>query len=599
MTTIRVDTQQLRRSAAIMLGLSQDASELASKAWRLAASAPSYDGQFGPEVQAIGAEAVSRIGALAAALTARADFLRAKAEAFDAADTALVEGLDDLLKRLVDLTQDPLSLDVLATSLQWLNTYLALSILAARQPSPPEPPEPEWQPPWWAPIVLGLSNGFDWYNRNINQPIYDSLATWKGIAENGSLIAQYYAAQGWFWYHEHINEPIYDSVRTWQGIRQNASLLAQYYMAQGWSWYDSHVNQPIYDSIATWQSNLAMWDVIWNQKLHAVQQPGLPPDGPITPALRQLSSLDARGNPVSPVGAELAALIDNRGGVTITFADSLTAGGTAGVAPFAGSTWLPNRFADPAIQAEIGNATLVGHELGHVLQRDLAEFPDGYAPAGIWPFNQQGNLDPANLTTGAPLGRFTLYMEVLSNITEKTVHYDLLNTQLANLPPGDPRAAVMQAEMAGLANSLATYTGNPSSAVGWVVQEHGGYGMYTGEMAREILTGSGIPSGGWDHWMRQQGFSEQAIQHIRDVAVQGTPQPVNLGGLVQAPAGSTATATPTTPATPTLTPTPSGTPSATPTATPSATTSTPIPTSASTTTTAAPSTPTPTSTPRP
>ena len=105
MPTIRVDPEKLRRSADLMLDLSQQAGNLSSRAWELTVNAPSYDGQFGPQVQAIGAEAASRIGALAALLAAREEYLTARAEAFDAADQAVVGSFAAVLPPVPNFTE--------------------------------------------------------------------------------------------------------------------------------------------------------------------------------------------------------------------------------------------------------------------------------------------------------------------------------------------------------------------------------------------------------------------------------------------------------------------------------------------------------------
>jgi hypothetical protein len=103
MTIIRVDPEKLRKSAALMLELSQQAGGLSSRAWDLTSNAPSHDGQFGPQVQAIGAEASARIAALTALLAAREEYLTAKAEAFDAADQAVVASFAAVLPPVFNL----------------------------------------------------------------------------------------------------------------------------------------------------------------------------------------------------------------------------------------------------------------------------------------------------------------------------------------------------------------------------------------------------------------------------------------------------------------------------------------------------------------
>jgi hypothetical protein len=227
-------------------------------------------------------------------------------------------------------------------------------------------------------------------------------------------------------------------------------------------------------------------------------------------------------------------LIEKRGGVFVWFSDKLTGGG-AGVAPMKGLVWLPDSFANPDNQMEIYEARVTAHELAHLLQRDLPEFPDGtptFIPramhTGSWPWNPDG-FRPFDFSFeyGAPIvGDFTLYMEVQSNIVEKAIHYDLLEAYRSELQlTGDPDRLIpgVVSEMNEIANSLATYTGDSEVACAYVVHESEGYGMYVGEMVKELSFGTRIPPGGWEYWLRRQGFSEEAIQRIVDISSQGTP----------------------------------------------------------------------------
>jgi len=212
----------------------------------------------------------------------------------------------------------------------------------------------------------------------------------------------------------------------------------------------------------------------------------------------------------------------------------LTGGKGAGVAPFRGLIWLPEKYAAGAAQAIPANAALIGHEFAHALQRDLPEFPDGWGPAGSWIFAPEGRLDPVGFEYGSPLGgEFTLYMEVQSNIVQKTIQYDQLHAQWASLPPGSLGRQGLEARMQALADSLATYTGEERNAAAYVVKESGGHAMYVGAMASEVILGARIPEGGWQHFLAEQGFSEQAIEHIEQIAAQGTPIQVPIARYLQ------------------------------------------------------------------
>jgi hypothetical protein len=286
-------------------------------------------------------------------------------------------------------------------------------------------------------------------------------------------------------------------------------------LSKFWSWYDQTINRFIYQDIG-------------------LQVPGFPKDGPITPVLNFLSETDASGNPKSIVGSEVVRLIERQGGIFVWFSNNLTGGG-AGVAPMKRLIWLPDSFANPSNQIRIFEARITAHELEHLLQRELPEYPDGTPTltpramhTGSWPWNPEG-FRPFDLSFeyGAPLiGDFTLYMEVQSNIVENAVHYELLDARRSELLLiGDPQNDIpaIDRTMAEIVDSLATYTGDAEVACAYVVHESGAYGMYVGEMVKELSFGPRIPPGGWEYWLQRQGFSEESIQRITDIANQGTP----------------------------------------------------------------------------
>ena len=96
MTTIRVDPNGLRASASAMASMAGDANHMADRSLSLTSSAPSYDGQFGPQVQAIGAEAAGRMRALSFLLAERQEYLGSKADAFEAADQAVISTIGQI-----------------------------------------------------------------------------------------------------------------------------------------------------------------------------------------------------------------------------------------------------------------------------------------------------------------------------------------------------------------------------------------------------------------------------------------------------------------------------------------------------------------------
>jgi len=85
---IRVDPNTLHFYAAQLTGVAQSLRQVGSDVSASTSYAPSYDGQFGPQVASIGYEALSRSQVLADRLDALALYLRTKADEFAYADMA-------------------------------------------------------------------------------------------------------------------------------------------------------------------------------------------------------------------------------------------------------------------------------------------------------------------------------------------------------------------------------------------------------------------------------------------------------------------------------------------------------------------------------
>ena len=96
MPDIRVDPPALRQTAAKFRQAADRVLALAEEGEETAASAPSYDGQFGPQVQSLGLEAHAQMTAVATKLTALSEALLIKAEEFEAADRETEGGLAGL-----------------------------------------------------------------------------------------------------------------------------------------------------------------------------------------------------------------------------------------------------------------------------------------------------------------------------------------------------------------------------------------------------------------------------------------------------------------------------------------------------------------------
>jgi len=551
---IRVDPPSLREAAAKLSDAADRTRKLAEDAAESAASAPPYDGQFGNQVQSMGSQAFAQMNAVATKLTVLSEALLLKADEFEAADLETQGGLAGLF----------------AQFRSWLDS-LGLP-LGAQSTSPWAflSPEFEWLfkdggpedegEPWYTPLAIELSKAWNWCHQNVNVPMYESLETWSGIGENGNKIALYYLGQIWFAYDKVVNQPIYDGVETWRGNLDNARTIVQYSLARLWFGYDRAVNQRIYGVVEALPEDLG--------NLFVVQTPLSGPGGPISDWLATLTAADSSGNPISQVGTELANLMGNRI-TTVTFLDL-----PAGVVPWRGYVVLPEYMAGmPGSSLGADSLGFLSHEFTHVLERELpgeAYWPDG----GL------------SLVGVRPIGDSTNYMEVVSEIVGLTVEYDLL----AQSDPTAPRLGDIQDE-------LATYTSSDAgNAVRYLVSTNQGVDVYRANYVHEQgISDHRIPIEGWDHWLKEMDFSDTAVQHIKDIAAQGTAQYTDPATIdPQTAQLVTPSSTPTT--TPATTPTPTAAPTTTPTPTP---TSTPTPTQSPTgtpTSTSSPS-PTPTATP--
>ncbi|HKY83332.1 MAG TPA: hypothetical protein VJ160_00750, partial [Anaerolineales bacterium] len=93
MYRIRVNPDELRLSAREIDEVGQGYLALADRSLRVGLDAPSYDGQFGPQVRAVGIEGSARLRALADRLSERAQGLRRIAADFDGVDQTSRQGM--------------------------------------------------------------------------------------------------------------------------------------------------------------------------------------------------------------------------------------------------------------------------------------------------------------------------------------------------------------------------------------------------------------------------------------------------------------------------------------------------------------------------
>ena len=556
--TIRVDPPLLRQAAGEISRMAQDLRSAGDQALQATQAAPGYDGQFGPLVAAIGIEALARARTGADRLTEASAWLVARAEAFESADAATQQTLWNELQAWIRSSDHNIGLPWIFTAplLQWL----------FQDGGSPQGSQGDDDRPWWETLALELSKAWNWYHHNVNERIYDSIETWQGVGENGRKIALYYSAQLWFGYDRLVNQPIYDGLKTWQGIGDNARTIVLISLARAWFGYDQAINQPIYRAVEVLPESAA--------NLNRRQGPGPDPNGPIGPSLSALAATDASGAPVSPIGSELATMIEGRG-VDVTFLDV-----GFGVVPLAGRVVFPEYMADAAPPMPWGPG-FAAHELTHVLERDLND-------ATYWPSGGP------SIDGGRFVGDSTNYMEVVSNIVGLTVEYDVR----FDANPNDPGLPDILDELATYTDADALNATRYLVSDSWDATNPDANAIYRANYAYELTVGDHrIPAGGWDHWLKEMGFSDAAVQHIQGLAAQGTVEVVDPASL-DPTSGLPVTATPTPTATPTSTPTPtaSSTPTQTPTSTPTATV-TPSPTSSpdpSATPSAPPATPTPT-----
>jgi hypothetical protein len=171
MTKIRVTPSLLLEAANELQRISSEVEAVGGQVQTAASRAPSYEGQFGPEVKSLGSEAIASSRKLAQNLSALAEELLGKGMNFEAADLAGVEGLAGILAkfeawlssdRLLALDEFPLGY---VTRLLLLGTLLN----TGSGGSPDE--EPDWEPPKWAPLAIGAANFFWGFDKHIGKPI--------------------------------------------------------------------------------------------------------------------------------------------------------------------------------------------------------------------------------------------------------------------------------------------------------------------------------------------------------------------------------------------------------------------------------------------
>ncbi len=260
--------------------------------------------------------------------------------------------------------------------------------------------------------------------------------------------------------------------------------------------------------------------VFINKGIHIrTQKPGLPGDGPITDFLKALSRPVLEGashieadltssaaRPISPVGAEVARIFAERN-TRVVFIH--TQG--SGITPWRGLIILDADYRGAGQEKSAAQIGLVAHELTHLLQRDLE-------PQYFWP---SGGLRPSSSRRW--IGDSTNYMEVLAYLVGWTVEYDFTAALVESGDLIPQEKARKQRVLKSLLNRLATLSGDdPRNACRLVLKTFSTNGIYRQNYKLENRLPDGrIPPGSWHYWLRQLGFSLQAIDHIMVLATQG------------------------------------------------------------------------------
>jgi len=242
------------------------------------------------------------------------------------------------------------------------------------------------------------------------------------------------------------------------------------------------------------------------------QKPGLPAGGPITPCLQAMAVRDESGQPLSPVGVDVARLYAGRK-TRVVFMH--TAG--SGITPWRRLIVLDADYKGDGQAKSPTKIGLVAHELTHLLQRDLKN-------PTYWP---SGGLRPRRGRRW--IGDSTNFMEVVAYLVGWTVEYDLTAARLASpdLPPEVQEQ--IRRTLRSLKNRLATLAGRDvRNATRLVLKIFPDNGVYRNNYRLENRLPDGrIPTGPWHSWLLEMGFSRSAIDHIMVIAAQGIAENIN------------------------------------------------------------------------
>jgi len=192
---IRVDPTVLRQSSKNVSGVGTNLSQVGQSALGKASGAPSYDGQFGPRLQAIGYEALARAQGLSGRVNDLAGQLQRKAQAFEAADLASISAIILIPRMPIPIWKPPWRLPFLLPwrPFPWLPKWrlhpFPLWPPFARIPPKPVPTPKPGPPP--TPNKPGLSPNPGSANPRIEQDAFKPQPPWSNYYVSGGRFPKY------------------------------------------------------------------------------------------------------------------------------------------------------------------------------------------------------------------------------------------------------------------------------------------------------------------------------------------------------------------------------------------------------------------------
>jgi uncharacterized protein YukE len=161
MSKIRVIPSLLLEAANELQRIISEVEAVGDQVQTAASRAPSYEGQFGPKVHSLRSEAIASSRKLAQDLSTLANVLRNKGEDFESADLAGAEGLAGILAKFEAWLSSDRLLALDEFPIDFVSGILILGTLLRPRGGRPPDEESEWEPPKWAPLIVGIGEGWD------------------------------------------------------------------------------------------------------------------------------------------------------------------------------------------------------------------------------------------------------------------------------------------------------------------------------------------------------------------------------------------------------------------------------------------------------